>query len=669
MAMIEKIRRQGWLALVLVGGALLLFIIQNALDSGMGSGPDALGDIDGSEVSYEEWQRAIAKQRAVFDYSKNESGLSNDTWNQLVEERLYADDLEALGIEVSDNEYEEMMFGKYLSPYIKQTIYQGVDSMSYRDRVRKYFDSQDPAKVDLMKSFFIFKRKREKYDNLVKWGAYTNTIDAKWAFKANNNRVSVDFVAKSFAEIPDTDVNVSEDDIKSYYNKHKADREYKQERSRSVDYVMMNVVPSSEDTAMIKSNLSAAIKEFSSASAGASTRYKSGSVSEPFNSMILTAPVDSVVGPVVEGGMVKLMKIAKRVSEVDSVRARHILIKDSSPKGKVKADSIASVVKAKKNFAEMAKLFGTDGTKDEGGDLKMFGRGAMVPEFEKACFDGKVGEIQVISTQFGYHVVEVTQKKAPQMNTYVAALEQPIEASPRTQDVAIRKLKEITINSKDTASFRSNAKAMDANQRVVSAKMITPNASNVMGINGNAQALVNWAYKAEINDVSSPMVLDNSIVVAVLTEIRERGVPSFENVKDQMKIKVIKEKKGELWATKLKGASLQEIAGSNGLTVKRSENVSLRNVNIPEAGISEQEFALVGTCIGIPKDKVSEPIVGEGGVYVVQRLTDVVEAQSLDNYATEKKSVSLGAKSSLAQRIFGAYRESADIDDRRFVQE
>jgi len=669
MAMIEKIRRQGWLALVLVGGALLLFIIQNALDSGMGSGPDALGEIDGSEVNYEEWQRAIAKQRAVFDYSKNESGLSNDTWNQLIEERLYADDLEALGIDVSDNEYEEMMFGKYLSPYIKQTIYQGVDSMSYRDRVRKYFDSQDPAKVDLMKSFFIFKRKREKYDNLVKWGAYTNTIDAKWAFKANNNRVSVDFVAKSFAEIPDADVNVTDDDIKSYYNKHKSEREYKQERSRSVDYVMMNVVPSSEDTAMIKNNLSAAIKEFSSASAGASTRYKSGSVSEPYNSMILSASIDSVVGPVVEGGVVKLMKIAKRVSEVDSVRARHILIKDASPKGKAKADSIANVVRAKKNFAEMAKLFGTDGTKDEGGDLKMFGRGAMVAEFEKACFDGKIGEIQVISTQFGYHVVEVTQKKAPQMNTYVAALEQPIEASPRTQDVAIRKLKEITINSKDTASFRSNVKGMDANQRVVSAKMITPNATNVMGINGNAQNVVNWAYKAEINDVSSPMVIDNSVVVAVLTEIRERGVPSFDNVKDQMKIKVIKEKKGELWAAKLKGSSLQEIATANGLTVKRSENVSMRNVNIPEAGISEQEFALVGNCFGLAKDKVSEPIIGEGGVYVVQRLTDVVEAQSLDNYATEKKSVSMGAKSSLSQRIFGAYRESADIDDRRFIQE
>jgi hypothetical protein len=136
-----------------------------------------------------------------------------------------------------------------------------------------------------------------------------------------------------------------------------------------------------------------------------------------------------------------------------------------------------------------------------------------------------------------------------------------------------------------------------------------------------------------------------------------------------MKIKVIKEKKGEMWAAKMKGSSLQEIATANGLTVKRSENVSLRNVNLPEAGISEQEFALVGSAFGLPKDKVSEPIVGEGGVYVIQRMTDVIEAQSLDNYATEKESVLMGIKSSIAQRIFGSYRESADIDDRRFIQE
>ena len=669
MAMIEKIRRQGWLALVLVGGALLLFIIQNALDSGMGSGPDALGEIDGSDVSYTEWQKVIARQRSVFDYSKNESGLSNDAWNQLVEERLYADEFEAMGIEVSEEEYEEMMFGKYLSPYIKQTIYQGVDSMSYRDRVRKYFDSQDPLKVDLMKDFFIFKRKKEKYDNMIKWGVYVNTVDAKWAFKANNNKVNVDFVAKSFAEIPDTDVNVSEDDVKSYYNQHKSEREYKQERSRSVDYVLMNVTPSSEDTLAIMNNLAAAIKEFSSASAATSNRYKAGSIGEPFNTKVLTAPVDSVIGPVVEAGAVKLLKIAKRVSEVDSVQERHILIKDASPKGKAKADSLAAVIKGAKNFEAMAKMYGTDGTKDKGGDLGMFGRGAMVAEFEKACFDGNVGEIQVVQSQFGYHVVEVTKKKAPQMNTYVASVEQPLEPSPKTKDGALRKLKDITINSQDTASFRANVKAMDPNMKVIAAKMIYPNATNIMGFNGDAQAVVSWAYKADINDVSSPMVLDNSVVVAVLTEIRDRGVPSFENVKDQMKIKVVKEKKGELWAAKLKGASLAEIATANGLTVKKSENVTLRNVNLPEAGISDQEFSLVGYCFGLAKDKVSEPIVGEGGVYVIQRTSDVAEAQSMDNYATEKKSVAMGMKQSMTQRIFGSFRDAADIDDRRFIQE
>jgi hypothetical protein len=78
---------------------------------------------------------------------------------------------------------------------------------------------------------------------------------------------------------------------------------------------------------------------------------------------------------------------------------------------------------------------------------------------------------------------------------------------------------------------------------------------------------------------------------------------------------------------------------------------------------------LVGTCFGSAKDKISEPIIGEGGVYVIQRLTDVQEAQSLDNYANERKSATMSAKPSISQRIFGSYKESADIDDRRFIQE
>jgi parvulin-like peptidyl-prolyl isomerase len=363
----------------------------------------------------------------------------------------------------------------------------------------------------------------------------------------------------------------------------------------------------------------------------------------------------------------KLVKITKRVSEIDSDQARHILIQDQTPKGKAKADSIMNVIKAKKNFAEMAKLFGSDGTKEKGGDLGMFARGAMVPDFEKPCFNGTVGQLQVVKTQFGYHVVEVTKKNAPKMNTYIAVVDQSQEPSPNTRKQAFNKMRELTINAKDTATFRTQVKALYPNANIVPAQMIVPNASTIAGIQ-KAESIVSWAYDAEINEISQPFLVENNWVVAVLTEIRERGVPAFEDVKETMKVKVIKEKKGIMLAEKMKGTSLQAIASGNGTTVKHSE-LLWRGMNLPEAGVGEQEFALVGKCFGIAKGQVSEPIIGEGAVYVIQKTADVVDAQSMDGYKNEKRMLQQNAKASMAGRVFGAYREAADIDDRRFINE
>ncbi|MBM3427476.1 MAG: hypothetical protein FJX95_01685 [Bacteroidetes bacterium] len=689
MAMIEKIRRQGWLVLVVVGVGIVGYLIPyDAVMALMGKGAKDAGEIDGKTIDAATWQQAVEKQRVLFDYSSNESSLSNDTWNTLTEEELYADEFDAMDIAVSDEELDEVMFGKILSPFVKNTIYGGRDSSSFKEQMRQRFETIDPndptwtiEKADAWKEFVRYKRKKEKYDNMVKLGAYANALDAKYTFTAQNDRTSVEFVAKSFLEIPDAEVNVTDEDIRAYYNKHKSEREYKQERSRSVNYVNMAIKPSESDLQAIKTTMEAMIREFRMAkndsayavakaiTAGqGKVRYQPGTFPEPFNSQIANDSVGKVLGPIANNGALKLVKISKRVSEIDSVSARHILIQDQSPKGKAKADSIMNVIKVKKNFAEMAKLYGTDGTKDKGGDLGMFARGAMVPDFEKPCFNGTVGQLQVVKTQFGYHVMEVTKKNAPKMNTYVAIVDQTQDPSPQTRKEAFNKMRDLTINSQDTASFRANVKAMDANVQVVSAKMIAPNATNITGL-AEAQSLVSWVYSAEINEISQPILIANGWVVAVLTEIRERGVPAFEDVKDVMKVKVIKEKKGEMWAAKMKGGSLQEIAKNTGLTVKRSDNLGMRNGNLPEAGIGEPEFALIGTIFGLAKDKVSEPIIGEGGVYVVKRVADVASAQSMDNYATEKKMLNQNAKASMAGRVFGAYRESADIDDRRFINE
>jgi peptidyl-prolyl cis-trans isomerase D len=688
MAMIEKIRRQGWLVLVMVGVGIVGYLIPyDAVMALFGKGAKDAGEIDGETIDAAAWQQAVEKQRVLFNYTSNESALSNDTWNTLTEERLYADELSAMDIEVSDEELDEVLFGAHLSPFVKSTIYGGKDSTSMKEQMRQRFETFDPRdptwtmeKAEMWKEFVRYKRKKEKYDNMIKLGAYANNLDAKWAFKAGSSKTAVDFVAKTYMEIPDSTVAVTEDDIRSYYNKHKADREYKQERSRSLEYVSIAIQATEQDLASIKTKMEGMVRDFrmakndsAFASAAAASpgmgkvKYLPGSMIEPYNGQILNDSIGKVLGPFADLGAMKLVKISKRVSEIDSVQARHILIQDQTPKGKAKADSIMNVIKAKKNFAEMAKQFGSDGTKDKGGDLGMFARGAMVPDFEKPCFNGTVGQLQVVKTQFGYHVVEVTKKNAPKLNTYIAVVDQSQEPSPGTRKEAFNKMRELTINAKDTASFRAQVKTLYPNASIVKSPMIMPNAQSVSGI-PKGESIVSWAYGAEINEISQPFLVENNWVVAVLTEIRERGVPAFENVKDAMKIKVIKEKKGTMLAEKMKGSSLQAIASGNKTMVKHSE-LMWRSTNLPEAGVGEQEFALVGKCFGIAKGQVSEPIIGEGAVYVIQKTADATEAQSMDGYKNEKRMLQQNAKASMAGRVFGAYREAADIDDRRFIND
>lgn len=675
---------------MMVGIGIVGYLVPyDAVMAMFGRGSNDVGEIDGESIDYATWQTAIDKQQTLFNYNTNDQSLSNDTWNALIEERLYTASFSDLNLEVSDNELDEVLFGEILSPFVKNTIYGGQDSASYKERMRSRFDTFDPndptwtpEKAGAWKEYVRYKRKKEKFDNMVKFGMYSNTLDAKWAFRAQNSRAVVEFVAKPFNEIPDSTIQVTEDEVKDFYNKHKAEREYKQERSRSVEYISIEVAASQADSLDILKKLEALKADFrasKSDSAFAETsasvpgqgkiRYKIGGYGEPLNSQILSDSIGKVIGPVRDGDSFKLVKISKRGTEVDSVQARHILIKDSSPKGKALADSIKKVIEAKKNFAELAAKYGTDGTKDKGGDLGMFGRGAMVKEFETACFGGKLGVIQVISTQFGWHVVEVTKKKAPSPATYIAVVDRKIEPSANTKKAAYSRIMGMTTECRDTASFRAVADTLlGGTVKLVKAQYIVPGSKSVAGLN-EAEDLVRWAYGAEINDVSQPFPIDKYWVVAVLTEVRERGVPSFENAFDMMKAKVIKEKKGQMLKERMTGSSLQDIAGKNNTQVRRSENLTLRNVNIPEAGIGEQEFALIGHVFGAAKDNVSEPIVGEGGVYVVKRIGDVIQASSVDNFATDKKGLNASGKMGASQRMYAAFREAADIDDRRFVQQ
>jgi len=650
MAMIEKIRQQRGLLLAMVGIGLLSFLIPyDAVMSLFGNNNSAIGEIDGQTISAQEWQRALQDREPLFQYQGNEQSLSNDTWNQLVENFLYQDEFENLGIEISEDEYEEITFGELLSPFVKSTIYGGKDSASFKEQVRKSFDGMDAKMAENWKKLIKQKRQKEKYDLMLRKAAYANNIDAKWAFKAANDKVSVEYVVKTFTEIPDSTIAWTDSDVRAYYNKHKNDREYRQETSRSVKYISFPVRATDADSATLRESLEKIMNDFRTASndsmfasnnagnaAEAYTNYTDGMFPTDIESRIKGDSLGTVIGPVVSNGRYFLIKPSKRGVDNNQVEARHILIKDKAT-GKAKLDSLKNVITASKNFEEMAKQYSEDpGSGANGGGLGKFGRGAMVKPFEDACFNGAVGSLQIVESDFGWHLIEVTGNNFPY--TKVAQIDRVIEPSSKTVKGAYASAKEFSLNCADTTSFRAAADTLNGGTQLIDGKNIKPNATSVASL-AEAGELTGWAYGAELGEVSQPMMIGKEYIIAALTEVKEKGVPTFENVYDVMKAETIKEKKAEKYAAMMNEGSLADIAARVGSEVKKADNVSMRSSNLPMSGVSGQENVVIGACFGIGTGKMSKAIIGKGGVYVIQRSADVVAGaahtrQLLKNYAT-----------------------------------
>ena len=675
--MIEKIRQQRGLLLVMIGVGLLSFLIPyDAVMSLFGNSNSAIGEIDGQSISAQEWQRALQDREPLFQYQGNEQSLSNDTWNQLTENIVYQDEYDALGIEISDEEYEEITFGELLSPFVKSTIYGGKDSTSLKEQVRKSFDGMDAKMAENWKKLIKQKRQKEKYDIMLRKGAYANSIDAKWAFKAANDKVNVDFVVKTFAEIPDSTITWTDSDVRAYYNKHKNDREYRQETSRSVKYINFPVQATSVDSASLRESLEKLATEFRSAKsdstyatnnagspAEAYANYTDGMLPADVEAKIKTDSLGTVIGPFAHNGRLYLVKSSKRGIDNNSVEARHILIKDKAT-GKAKLDSLKNVIAKSNNFEEIAKQYSEDpGSGAQGGTLGKFGRGQMVKPFEDACFSGAVGSLQIVESDYGWHLIEVTGKNFPY--TKIAQIDRTIEPSSKTVKSAYALAKEFSLNCSDTASFRLAADTLNGGTKLIDGKNIKPNATSVGSLT-DAGELVGWAYSAEPGEVSQPMMIGKEYVIAALTEVKEKGVPTFENVYDVMKVETIKEKKAEKYAAMMNEGALTDIASRIGSEVKKAENVTMRSSNLPTSGVSMPENAVIGACFGLNTGSMSKAIVGKGGVYVIQRSADITAGESVDNYQADMDRTTATYQQKAANSVFNSFKEAAQIEDNRY---
>ncbi|MBL7964797.1 MAG: peptidylprolyl isomerase [Flavobacteriales bacterium] len=692
MAVIGKIRnRLGGLLIVVVGGAIALFIMDDLLGNRgqFGRNERSIGTIAGEPVDQVGFERRVSTEA---DALRNDFGqpvdnnsmdqLRNGTWNEIVRERLLkrrADDA-GFGTGLSKEEFDDIRFGANISPdFRSQPAFQNpATGQVDPEKVRQWFvnvQQGSPTYYRIQNQRMVESRLYTKYNTLVKKSVFANSVQARDEIAQRSTKVSFEFVVKSFASEPDSLYPVSDADLKRYYSEHKNDRKHKQTASRSFDYVTFTVTASEEDRAALRKDIEGLRADFAAAMndslfvlANSDTRsytvfpYAEGTADQVTDQAILNGSVGEVYGPYQEGDVLRLVKI-KELASIPEARVRHILLMsnaENDTEKKKRADSLLTVVKKDRSkFEDMVTKFSEDpGSVNSGGVYEWFDKNRMVPEFTKASFEEKVGAITVCKTTYGYHIVEVLGQRERQERR-LCAVDRRVKPSPATFNAVYKRANEFSLDNNSLEKFKAGAEA--AGLEVRPADDVRLDQRFVPGISQPATILA-WVNNAEMGQVSGPLQSGDSYIVAALRRIKKEGAPELEDVREAFTREVVKQKKAEAFKKQMAGQSdLNALAAAMNLSVQTANDMALNSNNIPGA-FSEVE--LIGRIFALPQGQMSQPMAGENGVYVV-RVTSTTPAEDFSLADAERKTLTDRVQGRAEGALFNALRERDGVVDER----
>lgn len=681
MAMIENIRNRRGLLLVILGIGMLGFLVPfDAVIALTGGGASRdVGSVNGISISGQDYQIAVQNRRSL---GFSGDGLTNEVWNDITTDIVLADEYASAGIVVSDKEYQEMLFGDIDSGYMSRAFYSNGDNKkTWVDNFTQMLASPRGQQNFLRyKEVIVSKRKREKFDALVNRGVYANTLEGKYDYLNGNRAVEFKYVAKLYKNIPDSAVEVSDSDVRAYYNAHKGDKEYKQSEGRDVTLVKIPVGASVEDLDVINKELveikeiwnnSEDKREFAETNENGSviTLREAQVETNVDESSFFEVKVGSMVGPYSKGDQMIVANVLSRKMTPDTAASvRHILlqakdVKDAKEMARLnsKADSLVRMIRSGQDFGALAARYSDDpGSKSNGGVYEFFPQGQMVKPFNDFSFNKRIGTIGSVETSYGVHVIEVLDRRYKIEEAEVAMISRQVGASDATRREAYSAANDFAIEYSNKEDLV--AAAEEAGYTTSEALNVVRGASSLSGIR-DARELVGWIYSAEEGEISHPIITDKTYVVAIVDMIKEDGEPSFEAVEDKMIAGATKEAKGELYAELMNGSNLDEIADNIGESVKTAFKANLKNSAVSGSG-SGAEPVVVGSAFSIPVGNMSNPIVGEHGVWVIAPQS-ITEAEEKTDFLEEQTQLVTRAQGGLSVAVTNSMVEASNVEDNR----
>jgi peptidyl-prolyl cis-trans isomerase D len=696
MATLQNIRNKSGLLLAVIGIAMLAFILGDLLKStNSGGGSNIVGEVMGEDVLIQNFQTKVDEGIENWKSQNQQKVLTQSTigqireqiWNQYVNELIMLEEYSKLGIEISDDEFFERIQGTEVHPEISKvpSFLDPVTGVFDRARVIGYLKQIDEdqtgearARWNGFQDYLIGVLKSEKYNSLVGKAMFVSSKEAQNASDFNLRKRYFDYVSIPYSSIENTIVEPTISELKSFYEENKSD--YTQKKSKDVDFVVYSVVPSIEDDMQTKTELANLVLDFKSEidyelmarrnSDNTNSRFifsKSDELQDSKWIDLFNAKQGTVIGPYLTSkGVYRIAKLAEIQSRPDSVEARHILI---APNQNRTLDSVNNIINDLKlqiengtNFGDLAVKYSEDpgsNTKNLRGSLGWFSEGAMVNEFNEICFTANKKDLNIVNTQFGVHLIQVTKKSKSAKKVKIAYIDRIIEPSTETFNTYYSKAASFVgqvIN--DGISFDTLVEKNNLVKR--SDSKVVPNKLAISGL-PNSREMVRWLNKSDLNAVSEVFQFDNSYVVATVKSVNEEGEIDFDDVKEQITTLVIKEKKGVKISQSIpKVSSLTEIAKTNGTTIVSNQNATFSNDNLVSIGYEPE---LLGSIFGSKIGDISSPIIGRNAVYVIQVNSE--DEAIIGNNSQQKKQLKNQEISNANRATINVLKDAADVKDYR----
>lgn len=726
MAIIGKIREKSALLVIIIGLALLAFILGGYEKMSMGSDEGiGYGTVYGEKIDENllrgDFDRFENNDRRQFqqqqrEYTQKDQDASLDkAFNERTETMVFDREFEALGLDVSEAEFDAYLYGTDGFTVMPDLASSFVDSITGQfsakllqstiERLQTSDKPEERKSWEESKNYYINRRKQEKYSALLRQGVYVTQLEAEQDYIANKEVKTISYVAKRYTDIQNETINISDKAKMEYYEDHKNDKKYEVKKAtREVKYFDIALSPSKEDTASFNKLLLEIKKGFETTTNDSTyvlgnsdvkfyttskqatfrpegdSKAKSG-LTYPIalDTVFKTASIGQIVGPYSDGENTRIAKVLDFNTKLCKVRHILVMERDSSKiaKAQAKADSIKGLI-TKDNFAELVAKYTDDKASIEsGGVYEDFIDGdGYAKEFYDFAANMPIGYIGTVKTDFGIHIIEVMDRKTIKYPV-LAIIQKTLVPSQATIDAAedevykllykldgeLNKISDISkkVEKFDTISqkagyFARSMKIEENKPKVYG--FTTPFAENKI-------LSLAFAKEAKAGDLCSTPIKDKDrYVVAIVASISEKGVPIFEAIERDIEAELIKEEKAKRLTAQMMSKSLEKLAKEGNTQIMKAE-VNFASPQITGSGFEPEIVGMIFS--GVKNGATSIPVKGEAGVYVV-RVDKTTKAPTTANYTIEQEQLMTAAKNSVINQARVALLKKADvIDNRRFL--